>query len=76
LGQITLEFICSDANPSQPRTMKDIDNLLMHLEDVKELPEYRTDPKQSGASNHRLQISTDKAPDKDDNEETKEIERA
>ena len=56
--------------------MKDIDNLLMHLEDVKELPEYRTDPKQSGRSNHLLQISTDKAPDKDDNEETKEIERA
>jgi hypothetical protein len=36
LNRITLEFVCSDNNPSQPRTIKDIDNMLMHFEVVKE----------------------------------------
>lgn len=76
LGETTLEFICSDADPVQPRTMKDIDNLLMHLDITKVLDSHRNDPLTSGASNHLMQISTDKAPDKDDNEETKEVERA
>ena len=76
INQITLAFICSDVNPAHPRTMKDIDNLLMHVKVVRELSEDKNDPMDSGATNHRLQISTNKAPEKDDNEETREIERA
>ena len=60
LGEITVEFMCSDANPSQPRTMTDIDELLKHFEVTKELPQHSKDPVDSKHTNHRLQISVDK----------------
>ena len=72
LGEITIEFICSDAEPTQPRTIKDIDNVLMHLDITKVLDSHRNDPITAGKSNHLLQISTNT---KEDNEETEEIER-
>ena len=55
--------------------MKDIDNLLMHLDVTKVMDTHRNEPTLAGKADHLLQISTDKAPDKDDNEETEEIER-
>jgi predicted MPP superfamily phosphohydrolase len=54
---LVFEFICSDNNPSLKRTMKDIDNLLMHLNVVKVLDTHSKDPLKK--SNHLLQISGD-----------------
>ena len=60
IGQITVKLVCSDSSPSNPRTMKDIDNLLMKLEGVKEVKEHRNDPSSTTKANMSLQISTDK----------------
>ena len=78
LGEITLDLICSDANPSQPRTMADIDKLLMHFEVTKELSTHRSDPVDSGHTNHRLQISVDKDSEQKGKiqGDSKEVERA
>src|SRR5262245_42864661 len=77
LGAITVEFVCSDANPAQPRTIKDIDNLLMKLEDVKEVTDHRNEPTKSGKADHMLQISVDKDTEQQGTVQgdSKEIER-
>ena len=78
IGQITVEFICSDSNPAHPKTMKDIDNLLMKLEEVKELPSHRNEPTKEGGVDHLLQISVDKDSEIEGIPQgnSKEIERA
>ena len=70
LNQVTVEFVCSDADPARPKTQKDLDNLAMHLKVVKELPDHRNEPTKH--MNHLLQISNKKSEDTD---ETDEIER-
>jgi hypothetical protein len=71
LNQVTVELVCSDNDPSHPRTMKDIDNLLMRFEVVKTLDDHRNAPTKN--MNHLMQISQRK--DDSETEETKEIER-
>jgi hypothetical protein len=83
LNQITVQLVCSDNNPSQPRTMKDIQNILMRFEVVKELKDHRNAPTKH--VNHLLQISTEKTKPKTKKKgrkskgaiigETKEVER-
>lgn len=56
LNQATYEFVCSDNNPFQPRTMKDIDDLLSHLNIIKEMPDHPNEPLKSQKANRLLQI--------------------
>jgi hypothetical protein len=72
LNQITVELVCSDNDPEHHRTMKDIDNLLMRFEVIKELDDHRNAPTKH--MNHLMQISQ-KKDETEDTEETKEIER-
>ena len=62
-----IEFICSDKNPDQKRSMKDIDNLIKgsKLHVLKELDTHSKDP--LNKANHLVRIS---------DSENKELERA
>jgi organic radical activating enzyme len=54
LNQATYQFVCSDNNPFQSRTMEDIDRLLTHLNIIKEMPEHANQPLKN--AKHLLQI--------------------
>ena len=56
LNQATYEFVCSDADPFNPKTESDIDKLLSHLNIIKEMSEHPNDPMTNKSANHLIQI--------------------
>jgi hypothetical protein len=67
VGVTVIEFICSDKNPKQEKSMKDIDNLIKgsKLHVLKEMDTHDKDP--LNKANHLVRIS---------DEQNNELERA
>ena len=56
-NELDVEFVCSNVNPTNPRTEEDIDKLLTRLHVVKDkIKEHPNDPLK--ANNHLLEIMT------------------
>lgn len=60
IHEATYKFICSDNNPSAPRTAEDIDRLLSNsnIKILREMSSHPNDPVTSGNANHSIQIET------------------
>jgi hypothetical protein len=60
IKEATFKFVCSDRNPSNPKTMEDIDRLLseFNIKILQETTSHKNDPSSNGSANHSVQIDT------------------